>query len=69
MNMELSMAHMKLHVNTAGMHAQILAVVLPSNLQIKSQMYYSQNGLMMIQAKFGGDPMNSTLAVSNLLVH
>ncbi len=53
----------------AGMHAQILAVVLPSNLLIKSQMYYSQNGLMMIQAKFGGDPMNSTLAVSNLLVH
>ncbi len=64
MNMVLSMAHM-----VAGMHAQILAVVLPSNLQIKFQMHYSQNGLMMIQAKFSGDPMNTTLAVLDLLVH
>lgn len=57
------------YVNTpVGCRGTGLAVVFPSNLQTKVQIYYSQNGLMMIQAKFGGDPGNTvepTVAVSD----
>lgn len=69
-NMVLSLAHMKLRVNTTvGCRDTGSDPCCCLAIKFANKSSYSQNGLMMIQAKFGGDPMNTTLAESNLLVH